>query len=107
MSTGSRSPLETRSQDSAHGSSVYGAAAALEDTALSVNIGRRRPSLTRSGGTAFPITVFAHGIAAVRSRSASPRPRRSPFTPGCVGCAATCAVGRPVGGYGRLGRWAY
>ena len=77
MSTPSGSPSETRSQDSVHGSSVYGAAVALEDTASSVSIGRRRPSPTRSGGTTFPNTAFARGVAAVRSRSASPRPRRS------------------------------
>ena len=61
-----------------HGSSQFGAADAIEDTASSVNIGRRRPSPTRARGSGFPNTVFARGIAAVRSRSASPRPRRSP-----------------------------
>ena len=60
-----------------HGSSQFGAAAAMEDTASSVNLGRRRPSPTRTGGSEFPNTVFTRGIAAVRSRSASPRPHRS------------------------------
>ena len=78
MSSPSHSPSETRTQDSVHGSSQYGAADAIEDTASSVNIGRRRPSPTRIGGSEFPNTVFARGVAAVRSRSASPRPRRSP-----------------------------
>ena len=78
MSSPSRSPSDTRSQGSWHGSSQFGAADAMEDTASSVNIGRRRHSPTRTGGTGFPNTAFARGIAAVRSRSASPRPRRSP-----------------------------
>ena len=60
-----------------HGSSQFGAAVAMEDTASSVNLGRRRPSPTRTGGSEFPNTVFTRGIAVVRSRSASPRPHRS------------------------------
>ena len=78
MSSPSHSPSEMRTQDSVHGSSQYGAADAIEDTTSSVNIGRRRPSPTRIGGSEFPNTVFARGVVAVRSRSASPRPRRSP-----------------------------
>ena len=77
MSSPSRSPSETRSQDSPHGSSQYGVAAALEDTASSVNIGRRLPSPSRTGGQTSPNTAFAFRTAAGRSRSASPRPRRS------------------------------
>ena len=77
MSSPRHSPSETRSQDSAHGSSQFGVAAALEDTASSVNIGRRLPISSQTGGRTSPNTAFAFRTAAVRSRSASPRPRRS------------------------------
>ena len=54
-----------------------GAATAMEDTASSVNLGRRHPSPTRTGGSDFPNTVFMCGITAVRLRSASPQLHRS------------------------------
>ena len=84
-------------------------AVALEDTASSVNVGRRRPSPTRSGGNAFPNTAFAHGIAAVRSRSASPQPRRS-LSPVGVSVVqrraqlATQSAATAVSGVGRIER---
>ena len=78
MSSPSRSPSETWSQDSPHGSSQFGAAASLEDTALSVNIDRRQASPSRTGGQTSPNTAFAFRTSAVRSRSKSPRTHRSP-----------------------------
>ena len=77
MSSPSRSPSETRSQDSPHGSSQFGVAAAFEDTASSVHIGRRQPFPSQTGGQPAPNTAFKFGSAVGRSRLASPRPRRS------------------------------
>ena len=78
MSLPSRSPSETRSQDSPHGSCQFGVAAAFEDTASSVYNGRRQPFPSQTGGQPAPNTAFKFGSAVGRSRSASPHPRRSP-----------------------------
>ena len=72
----SQSPDETRTQDSVHGSSQYGAVGALEDTASSVYQGRAVQEKTRVSGGPFPNSAYSRGRAAARSRSASPRPRR-------------------------------
>ena len=109
MSSPSHSPSETRSQDSPHGSSQFGVAAALEDTASSVHIGRRQPSPSRTGGQPAPNTAFTFRSAAGRSRSASPRPRRS-LSPLGVSVAqrraqlAAQSAATAVSGVGRIER---
>ena len=75
-SSKSHSPDETRTQDSVHGSSQYGAVGALEDTASSVFQGREIQTVTRVSGGTLPNSAYSRGRAAARSRSASPRPRR-------------------------------
>ena len=109
MSSPSHSPSETRSQDSPHGSSQFGVAAALEDTASSVHIGRRQPSPSRTGGQPAPNTAFTFCSAAGCSRSASPRPCRS-LSPLGVSVAqrraqlAAQSAATAVSGVGRIER---
>ena len=75
-STTSRSPDKTRTQDSVHGSSQYGAVGTLEDTASSVHQGREIQTVTRVSGGPLPNSAYLCGRAAARSHSALPRPRR-------------------------------
>ena len=75
-SSKSHSPDETRTQDSIHGSSQYGAVYALEDTASSVYQGRDIQTVTRVSGGTFPNSAYSRGRTAARSKLASPRPRR-------------------------------
>ena len=110
MSSPSHSPSETRSQDSPHGSSQFGVAAALEDTASSVHIGRRQPSPSQTGGQPAPNTAFTfRSVAGVRSRLASAQPRRS-LSPLGVSVAqrhaqlAAQSAATAVSGVGRIER---
>ena len=75
-STTSRSPDETCTQDSVHGSFQYGAVGTLEDTTSSVHQGREIQTVTRVSGGPLPNSAYSRGRAAAQSRSASPRPRR-------------------------------
>ena len=75
-SSKSHSPDETRTQDSIHGSSQYGAVDALEDTASSVYQGRDIQTVARVSGGTLPNSAYSRGRTAARSKSASPRPRR-------------------------------
>ena len=86
----SRSPDETRTQDSVRGSSQYGAVDALEDTVSSVFQGRAIQSVTRVSGGTLPNSAYSRGRAAARSRSASPRPRRV-LSPVGLSVAQRCA----------------
>ena len=96
-STTSRSPDETRTQDSVHGSSQYGAVGALEDTASSVHQGREIQTVTRvSGGPTPQQRVFAWSGGGTITFGVTPTTSDS-LPHRFVHCTATRATGRTDG----------